>query len=95
MDSPNRTPFSAPALHSGSNAMDKRSAPPALTPQSHEAIRELMHEGESANTRNSYQSAMRYWAAWYVLRIGDTMQLPLTAPAVLQFIIDHAEGKPG
>ena len=50
-----------------------------------------MHEGESANTRSSYQSAMRYWAAWHVLRLGSTMQLPLSVASVLQFIIDHAQ----
>ncbi|WP_415797106.1 site-specific integrase [Comamonas aquatilis] len=56
-----------------------------------EAIRELMREGESGNTRTSYQSAMRYWAAWHVLRLGRPMQLPLATAAVLQFIVDHAQ----
>lgn len=63
----------------------------ALAPQARDAIQELMHEGESANTRSSYQSAMRYWAAWHVLRLGSTMQLPLSVASVLQFIIDHAQ----
>lgn len=67
----------------------------ALAPQAHAAIKELMHEGESANTRSSYQSAMRYWAAWHVLRLGQPMQLPLSVATVLQFIIDHAERQTG
>lgn len=64
---------------------------PALPPAAQKAIRELMREGESINTRSSYQSAMRYWAAWHVLRMGRTMQLPLPVSTVLQFIIDHAQ----
>ncbi|MDR2299385.1 MAG: site-specific integrase [Comamonas sp.] len=72
-------------------ALALRDAPGTLAPQAREAIQELMHEGESANTRNSYQSAMRYWAAWHVLRLGATMQLPLSVASVLQFIIDHAQ----
>jgi hypothetical protein len=52
-----------------------------------------MHEGESSNTRSSYQSAMRYWAAWHLLRLGQ--QLPLQVSTVLQFIIDHAQRQTG
>ena len=86
-------PFPLPLQASGAQqALALRAAPEgSLAPQTREAIQELMHEGESANTRNSYQSAMRYWAAWHVLRLGSTMQLPLSVPSVLQFIIDHAQ----
>ena len=62
-----------------------------LEPASQQAVRELLREGESTNTRNSYQSAMRYWAAWHALRFERQMQLPLDVPCVLQFIIDHAQ----
>ncbi len=31
-----------------------------LEPASHQAVRELLRYGESTNTRNSYQSPMRY-----------------------------------
>jgi len=55
-----------------------------------QAVRELMREGEPANTRNSYQSALRYWAAWHVLRFGQPLRLPVQLPCVLQFIVDHA-----
>ncbi|WP_432706576.1 site-specific integrase [Delftia acidovorans] len=66
-----------------------------LEPAAQQAVRELLREGESTNTRNSYQSAMRYWAAWHVLRFERQMQLPLNVACVLQFIIDHAQRQTG
>ncbi|WP_139093393.1 site-specific integrase [Delftia sp. JD2] len=66
-----------------------------LEPAAQQAVRELLREGESTNTRNSYQSAMRYWAAWHALRFERQMQLPLNVPCVLQFIIDHAQRQTG
>jgi integrase len=66
-----------------------------LAPAAREAVRALMREGESANTRSSYQSAMRYWAAWHVLRFDRPLQLPVDAAGVLQFIIDHAQRQTG
>lgn len=98
MDFPKHSPFSAPVpFHSDglltAGALTSHSSP--LAPKAHQAIKELMHEGESANTRSSYQSAMRYWAAWHVLRLGQTMELPLTVASVLQFIIDHAYRQTG
>lgn len=95
MDSFKRSPFPAPvAFHSDElSASDTLTSP--LAPKAQQAIKELMHEGESANTRNSYQSAMRYWAAWHVLRLGQPMQLPLSVASVLQFIIDHAQRQTG
>ena len=46
-------------------------------------------EGESANTRRVYAQAYRYWGAWYALRYGRPLSLPLAAPVVLQFLVDH------
>ena len=66
-----------------------------LEPAAQQAVRELLREGESTNTRNSYQSAMRYWAAWHALRFERQMQLPLNVACVLQFIIDHAQRQTG
>ncbi len=43
----------------------------------------------SSNTSRSYRTAMRYWAAWFSLRYGARLHLPLPAPAVSQFIRDH------
>lgn len=69
---------------------------PALQPeQLHEltvkAVQELMREGASPNTEASYRSALRYWAAWYGLRYGRQITLPMPAACVLQFIVDHAQ----
>ena len=95
MDSRKPSPFPAPAAFDA-NRLQMRDMPPAdLAPEAHEAIKELMHEGESRNTRSSYQSAMRYWAAWHLLRLGQPMQLPLQVSTVLQFIIDHAQRQSG
>jgi integrase len=63
------------------------------------AARGLLTEGESANTRASYASALRYWVAWFGLRYGrifDAAQDLPTAPAtVVQFIVDHAQRQIG
>ena len=69
---------------------------PALEPSSlshvtAKAVEELMREGESANTLASYRSALRYWAAWFGVRYGQAVTLPLPVNAVLQFIVDHAQ----
>jgi len=53
------------------------------------AVREFLAEAESANTTRSYTSALRYWAAWYVLRFGTPLTLPVSEVAVIQFLVDH------
>ncbi|WP_232834515.1 tyrosine-type recombinase/integrase [Rhodoferax ferrireducens] len=55
------------------------------------AVEDLLREGESENTLLSYRSALRYWAAWYGIRYGSQIQLPVATPCVLQFIVDHAQ----
>lgn len=67
------------------------STPAILGEASVRAIKDLLQEGESANTRSSYQSALRYWQAWHLLRYGEAMALPTDVAHVLQFIVDHAE----
>jgi len=67
--------------------------PAQLTGMAEDAARALMREGESANTRASYGSAMRYWAAWYAARYGDVLRMPVPVPVVIQFIVDHAARK--
>lgn len=67
--------------------------PARLTRLAEDAARALMREGESANTRASYGSAMRYWAAWYAARYGDVLCMPVPVPVVIQFIVDHAARK--
>jgi integrase len=65
--------------------------PGKLAPLAAEAVAALLAEGESANTIRTYQTALRYWAAWFSLRFGRPIALPVPAPAVLQFVVDHAE----
>ena len=74
-------------LHASVLALD----PQVLHDQAEASVRELLQEGESANTVRSYASALRYWAAWFRLRYRSTLALPVPVPAVLQFLVDHVE----
>ena len=65
--------------------------PTELSDVTRRAVEDLLREGESKNTMVSYKSALRYWAAWYGIRYGGQIQLPVPSPCVLQFIVDHAE----
>jgi integrase len=56
-----------------------------------EAEQALLREGESENTLRSYRSALRYWAAWFALRYGQAIALPVPEAAVVQFIVEHAQ----
>lgn len=63
--------------------------PAALHAEAEASVRAILREGESANTRRAYASALRYWAAWFHLRYGRPLALPVPVPAVLQFLVDH------
>ena len=65
--------------------------PTELSDVTQRAVEDLLREGESKNTQMSYRSALRYWAAWYGMRYGRQIQLPVPVPSVLQFIVDHVE----
>lgn len=65
--------------------------PTELSDVTQRAVEDLLREGESKNTMTSYKSALRYWAAWYGIRYGGQIYLPVPSPCVLQFIVDHAE----
>jgi len=65
--------------------------PEVLHEQAENSVRALLKEGESANTVRSYAGALRYWAAWFRLRYRAALALPVPAPAVLQFLVDHVE----
>jgi integrase len=67
--------------------------PEQLGPMAEDAVRALVAEGESENTIRSYRAALRYWAAWFGLRYAKPIALPVPVPAVIQFIVDHAERK--
>ncbi|VVE62401.1 integrase [Pandoraea captiosa] len=65
--------------------------PAVLDADAREAAQALAREGDSVNTRRSYQSAMRYWMGWYRLRYGEALVAPLPPAVVVQFIVDHAQ----
>lgn len=65
--------------------------PDAVDPVADAAMRALVREGESINTLASYRAALRYWAAWFFLRYGQAIALPVAPASVLQFIVDHVQ----
>ncbi len=65
--------------------------PSQLADVTRQAVEELLAEGESTNTRNSYRAALQYWAAWFALRYGLQLALPVPPEVVMQFIVDHAQ----
>lgn len=65
--------------------------PGVLSDVTARAVSELMREGESANTLASYRSALRYWSAWFNVRYGQPIALPVAPSAVMQFIVDHVQ----
>jgi integrase len=65
--------------------------PHELSEACERAVKEMVRQGESANTVASYKSALRYWAGWFNVRYGIPIGLPVPVPAVLQFIVDHAD----
>jgi predicted membrane-bound mannosyltransferase len=68
--------FNSPALQ-----------PTVLSDVTQRAVHEMLQEGESQNTQASYRGALRYWAAWFGMRYGLQITLPIATPAVLQFIM--------
>lgn len=83
----------------GYTLIPKLASTPVLDPNrldeaAREAAAQLLREGESANTRRSYESALRYWAAWYMARYGQTVKLPVPPVVMVQFMLDtdDAEG---
>jgi integrase len=58
------------------------------------AAQEFVAEGTPENTARSYASALRYWAAWYALRYGQTLgDGPVSVAVVSQFVLDHLQRK--
>ncbi|HSD40083.1 MAG TPA: site-specific integrase [Rhodocyclaceae bacterium] len=56
-----------------------------------EAVAQLIAEGESAHTTRSYRAALRYWAAWFAMRFGCSLSLPVAPAVVMQFVVDHVQ----
>ena len=88
--SPNVTAPPSPVplrVHATVPALD----PSRLSAETESAVRAFWRQGESANTRRSYQSALKYWAAWYRLRYWRAFTLPIAPAVVTQFVVDHCE----
>lgn len=66
--------------------------PRALDAASLRAAEEFIADGTPANTARSYASALRYWAAWYALRYGESLgDAPLPVAVATQFVLDHLQ----
>ena len=65
--------------------------PSVLAPFAADAVEALLAEGESENTVRSYQTALRYWAAWFWLRYRQPIALPVPVASIQQFVVDHVE----
>lgn len=91
--------------HAASSSLSARPSTLAATLTAHlnslsdggDALRELIAEGSSDNTRASYKAAIAYWRAWHLARIGTPFSVPLTnpVPTVLQFLADHLAQQDG
>src|SRR5690349_3890208 len=66
-------------------------SPAHLHAQAEAAVHDIYKQSESANTVRAYAAALRYWAGWFQLRYRQRLALPVPAPAVVQFIVDHVE----
>lgn len=86
-----QSPLPALDLPSASTLSTEALDPRLLGAAASAAVRALLTEGASANTRASYRAAVRYWAAWYAMRYRTAFALPLSVATVLQFIVDHAQ----
>lgn len=69
--------------------------PQVLDAAALEAARQIQAAGESENTRTAYRTALRYWLAWFELRYGTSMALPVHPATVVQFVVDHVPPTPG
>jgi integrase len=69
--------------------------PGALSDEAAKAMAAFQREGQSPNTQRTYETALRYWGAWHVLRFGRPIEGPVSPAAVIQFIVDHLEHQAG
>jgi integrase len=49
----------------------------------------MVEAGTPLNTKRSYASAAQYIAAWYLLRFGQNISLPIPQAAAIRFVLDH------
>lgn len=57
------------------------------------AVQDILAEAASANTTRSYTSALRYWAAWHLVRFDKAVTFPVAEAVVIQFVVDHVARK--
>lgn len=46
------------------------------------------------NTQRAYAAALRYWSAWFALRYGERIALPVSPTVVIDFLQDHLAQNP-
>jgi len=68
--------------------------PQTLNADARHAAAAFHFEGQSPNTRRTYETALLYWGAWFALRYGKPLTAPVPAPVVLQFVLDHLQHNP-
>ena len=80
----------SPSTATATSGLSLFSAVPALNfhilheqPQA-SVSRALFEARESANTRRSYEGALRSWAGWFKLRYRQDLTLPVPVPVVLK-----------
>ena len=49
----------------------------------------MVAAGTPSNTKRSYASAAQYLSAWYRLRFGQDISLPIPEAAAVRFVLDH------
>jgi len=64
--------------------------PSSVSAHAQEVAAQLSRDAKSRNTLRAQQSALAYWAAWFEVRYGQKLALPVPVAVVLQFIADHA-----
>lgn len=90
-------PFASGGVGSGNHALQLRPAgavakldPQEISDGALEVARQLRMDAQSRNTVRAEDSVRAYWAAWFLVRYGVRIQLPVPVAAVMQFIADHA-----
>jgi integrase len=68
--------------------------PNELSVEARRAAQAFHFEGQSANTRRTYETALLYWGAWYALRYGHLLIAPVPFTVVIQFVLDHLQHNP-
>jgi|HubBroStandDraft_4_1064222.scaffolds.fasta_scaffold17603_3 integrase len=68
--------------------------PNQLNLEARRATQAFQFEGQSPNTRRTYETALLYWGAWYALRYGEPLAVPVPSPVVMQFVLDHLQHSP-